>query len=147
MKKQALKNFTMLGLLLVTSALSVHAQSERSKGTKISFSFIVGQKILPPGEYTIEPNRKDSGNIWLVQSSDGHHSALFATMTVRASETQERGKLVFHKYGNQYFLSQIWRSGENGGRELRMSHEERELAKNTFERQTIVLSAGKPDRN
>ena len=60
-------------------------------------------------------------------------------MTVRASETQERGKLVFHKYGDQYFLSQIWRTGENGGRELRMAHKERELAKNVVERETIVL--------
>jgi hypothetical protein len=147
MTKQPLKYFTMLGLLLVTSALSVHAQSERTKATKISFSFIVGQKTLPPGEYTVEPNRKDSDNIWLVQSRDGHVSALFTTMTVRASETQESGKLVFHKYGDQYFLSQIWRAGENGGRELRMAHKERELAKNVVERETIVLSTGKTIRN
>ena len=145
--KNQVKYFALLGLLLVTSALSVHAQPERSKASKISFSFTVGQKTLPPGEYTVEPNRKDSDNVWLVQSRDGRVSALFTTMTVRASETQERGRLVFHKYGDQYFLSQIWRTGERGGRELRMAHKERELAKNTVERETIVLSNGEPNRN
>lgn len=145
--KNQVKYFALLGLLLVTSALSVHAQPERSKASKISFSFTVGQKTLPPGEYTVEPNRKDSDNVWLVQSRDGRVSALFTTMTVRASETQEKGRLVFHKYGDQYFLSQIWITGESGGRELRMAHKERELAKNRVEREKIVLSTGQPNRH
>src|SRR2546423_9237455 len=56
MKKQALKNFTMFSLLLMLTAVSVAAQSERSKITNIPFSFIVGGKTLPAGEYTVEPN-------------------------------------------------------------------------------------------
>ena len=140
MKTQALKNFTMFSLLLMVTAVSVAAQSERSKVTNIPFDFVVGQKTLPAGEYTIEPNRKDSDNVWLVQSRDGHVSALFTTMSVRASEAQEKAKLVFHKYGDQYFLSQIWTPGGNSGRELLMPRLERELAKNAIERQTIVLA-------
>src|SRR6266487_6508063 len=100
MKKQALKNFTMFSLLLMVTAISAAAQSERSKVTNIPFSFIVGEKTLPAGEYTVEPNRRDYGNIWLVQSRDGRTSALFITMSVQASETQEKTKLVFHKYGD-----------------------------------------------
>jgi hypothetical protein len=61
MKKQALKTFTMLNLLMLT-AVSVAAQSERIRVINISFSFIVGDKTLPAGEYTVEPNRKDSDN-------------------------------------------------------------------------------------
>ena len=147
MKKQTLKNFTMLGLVLMLTTVSVCAQSERSKVTNIPFSFIVGQKTLPAGEYTVEPNRKDSHNVWLVQSRDGRTSALFATMPVRASETQEQAKLIFHKYGAQYFLSEIWTPGGNSGRELRMPRLERELAKNAIERQTIVLANHSAGRN
>lgn len=142
MKKHVFRTFTMLGLLLVMTAVSVRAQSERSKVTNISFSFMVGQKTLPAGEYTFEPNRNDSDNVWLVQSSDGRVSALFATMPVRASETQEKAKLVFHKYGDQYFLSQIWTAGDIGGRELPMRRPERELAKNGVKPQTVALTAG-----
>jgi hypothetical protein len=147
MTKQALKNFTMLNLLLILTAVSVAAQSERTTIKNIPFSFIVGGKTLPAGEYTVEPNRRDSNNVWLVQSRDGHASALFTTMSVRASETQEKTKFVFHKYGDQYFLSQIWTLGGNSGRELLMPRLERELAKNTIERQTIVLANGSAHRN
>ena len=140
MRKQALKNFTMLSLVLMLTAVSVCAQSDRSKVTNIPFNFIVGQKTLPAGEYTVEPNKRDSHNVWLVQRRDGRKSALFTTMPVRASETQEKTKLIFHKYGDQYFLSQIWTPGGNSGRELLIPRLERELAKNAIERQTIVLT-------
>ena len=60
-------------------------------------------------------------------------------MPVRANQTQEETKLVFHRYGDQYFLSQIWTVGANSGRELLMPRLERELAKNAkIERQTVV---------
>ena len=147
MKKQALKNVTMLSLLLILTSVSVAAQSERSRITNIPFSFIVGEKTLPAGEYVVQPNRRDSHNVWLVQSKDSHVSALFYTMPLRASDTQEKTKFVFHKYGDQYFLSQIWTAGGNSGRELRVPRLERELARNTIARQTIVVANGPAARN
>ena len=137
----------MLSLLLMLTAVTVSAQSERIRVTNIPFSFIVGQKTLPAGEYTVEPNRKDSDNVWLVQSKEGHASALFTTNTVRVGETQEEAKLVFHKYGGLYFLSQIWTAGDAAGRELLTPRLERQLAKNTIERQMIVLASGPASRN
>ena len=147
MKKQALRTFTMLSLVLMLTAVSVCAQSERSGVLNIPFNFIVGGKTLPAGEYTVEPNRRDYDKVWLVQSRDGRTSALFTTMPVRASETQEKTKFVFHKYGDQYFLSQIWTPGGNSGRELLMPRLERELAKNSVAGQTIVLASAAARKN
>jgi hypothetical protein len=147
MKKQALKTFTMLNLLLILTAVSASAQFQQSKVAKIPFSFIVGGRTLPAGEYTVKPNRRDHDDVWLVQSGDGHASALFTTTPVRSNETQEKTKLAFHKYDDQYFLSQIWTPGGNSGRELLMPRQERELAKNTIKRQTIVLANGPAGRN
>ena len=146
MKKQALKTFTMLSLLLILTAVSVAAQSERNRFRNIPFSFNVGGKTFPAGEYIVGPNRKDYDKVWLVQSLDGHTSALIATISVRASETQEKTKLVFHKYGDQYFLSQIWTAGGNSGRELILPRQERELAK-SIEREKIVLINDSAGRN
>jgi hypothetical protein len=146
MRRQAFRSFTILGLLLVTTAVSVRAQSER-KVTNVPFNFIVGQKSLPAGEYTIEPNRRDSDNVWLIQSKDSHVSVLFTTMSVRADETQEKARFVFNKYGDRYFLSQIWTPGSNSGRELLKPRFERELAMNKIERQTIDLAKGSAGRN
>ena len=145
MKTQTLRRFTVLSFLLILTAVTVSAQSERIS-VITSFSFIVGQKTLPAGEYTVEPNRKDSDNVWLVQSREGHASALFTTSLVRASDAQEETKLVFHNYGGQYFLSQIWTAGGNTGRELLMPRLERQLAKNAIERQIAVLASGPASR-
>jgi len=147
MKKQTLRKFTLLSFLLMLAAVTVSAQSERIRVINIPFSFIVGEKTLPAGEYTVEPNRKDSDNVWLVQSKEGHASALFSTNTVRASETQEEARLVFHRYGGQYFLSQIWTQGETAGRELLIQRLERQLAKDSIERQMMVLASSPASRN
>jgi hypothetical protein len=145
MKNQTLRRFTVLSFLLMLTAVTVSAQSERFR-VITSFSFIVGQKTLPAGEYTVEPNREDSDNVWLVQGKEGHASALFTTNTVRASETQEEAKLVFQKYGDRYFLSQIWTPGGNTGRELLMPRLERQLAKNAIEHRVTVLASGPASR-
>jgi hypothetical protein len=141
MKQRTLSSLTMLSLLLMLTVVTVSAQSESSGVIKIPFNFVIGQKILPAGEYTIRPNRISSKTVWRVQGNDAHAGAFFLTVPVWARETQEKTKLVFHKYGNQYFLSQIWIPGDNSGRELSMPRLERELAKNTPERSKVSLTA------
>ncbi|HZE69665.1 MAG TPA: hypothetical protein VE135_09095 [Pyrinomonadaceae bacterium] len=138
MKKQPLKTLAILGLLLTLTAISVSAQSERR--INIPFNFIVRQKTLPHGEYTVEA-KKNFDKVWLIQSTDNSTCVLVITMPVQASKTPGETKLVFHKYGDQYFLSQIWTTGDNTGRELLMPRLEREFAKGAVKRQPITLTA------
>lgn len=140
MRKQTFRVFTILGALLLT-AMSVHAQSQRSQVTNIPFNFVVGHKTLPAGDYVVKPNRRGSDNAWLVQSTDGHESVLFTTRSIQTSKSQKKTKLIFNKYGDQYFLSQIWLDGNNSGRELVRRKLERELEK-SIARRTTVLSNG-----
>jgi len=142
MSKQTLRNFTMLGLLLVITAASVQSQHHRKTFTNIPFDFIVGDKILPAGEYRLQPNRSDSHTVWLVQSKNCRLSVFFLTRPAQSGEAQETAKLVFHRYGDQYFLSQIWQIGDKSGRELQQPHRERELAQSGAARSTIVLRSG-----
>ncbi|HEX6728749.1 MAG TPA: hypothetical protein VF074_02005, partial [Pyrinomonadaceae bacterium] len=79
--------------------------------------------------------------IWLLQSKDGDLSAFLITTAVQARKTQNRTKLIFNKYGNQHFLSQIWITGNNSGRELVVQRQERELRRNLVA-QRLVLSEG-----
>ena len=141
MKKQAL---TMLNVLLMLTALSISVQSQQRVVINIPFNFIVGQKTLPAGEYGFKRIKKDSETVWLVQSRDCRTSILFMTIPVRAAAMQEETKLIFHRYGGQYFLSQIWTPGDNTGRELLKPRLERELAKNPAEQRTIALIARRP---
>ena len=141
MKKQAL---TMLNVLLMLTALSISVQSQQRVVINIPFNFIVGQKTLPAGEYGFKRIKIDSETVWLVQSRDRRASILFMTIPVRAAAIQEETKLIFHRYGGQYFLSQIWTPGDNTGRELLKPRLERELAKNPAEQRTIALIAHRP---
>src|SRR5207244_6047829 len=50
-------------------------------------------------------------------------------------------QLVFHRYGNRYFLYQIWVRGENRGRELPQTRLERELASNRQPAPVAVLAS------
>src|SRR4030095_3460301 len=120
MKKQTLKTFAMLSLLMAVAAISVVAEASGTAFTRIPFSFTVGNKTLPAGEYIVEPYRKDFNNVWLVQSRDGRSSALVITNSVAAAKTQEKSTLVFKEYDGEYSLSQIWTAGTNSGRELRV---------------------------
>ena len=142
MKRQTLKTLAMLNLLVVVTAISVAAQSSRSKTTSIPFSFTVGEKTLPAGEYTVEPYRRDYSLVWLVKSRDGQSSVLFNTNSVQTARTQKNGKLVFRNYGGQYFLSQIFPAGGNSGRELVVRRPKDVLANNNAEGDTITVPIG-----
>ena len=142
MKKQTLKTVVVLNLLLILTALSAFAQSSRSKVTNIPFSFTVGNKTLPAGQYKIAPYRTGGDTLWLVQSRDGGTSALVTTQSITSAESQDKSKLVFRRYGSQYFLSQIWTAGATAGREVRVSRPKSDLAKNNVERETVVLTVG-----
>lgn len=141
MKKQTLKTVVVLNLLLILTVVSAVARSSR-KVTNVPFSFTVGGKTLPAGEYAIERYQRQSENIWLVQSRDGRSSVLVNTHSVRSYEPQDKGKLVFRRYGSQYFLSQIWSEGATSGRELRVSRSKSDLAKNEGEGETVVVTIG-----
>ena len=140
MTKRTLKIFAMLNLLLVMTAISVVAQSSRST-TNIPFSFTIGDKTLPAGSYSIEPYRRNSDNVWLVQSRDGGTSVLFNTNASR-SQTEKKNVLVFRNRGGQYFLSQIWTGDGNSGRELTLPRTKDELAKNNSASETVIVAIG-----
>lgn len=61
-----------------------------------------------------------------IRDRDGKTSALRLTMGIGRPESPGQNKLVFHKYGQRYFLSEVWtvRAGEALGRQLFKSKEE-----------------------
>jgi hypothetical protein len=89
-----------LASAMIMSLSSASAQG-RSRAT-IPFDFRVGSALLPAGAYDIEST--DSQAIWF-RSLNGHGAAVAQAMTT-SGETKPVVKLVFNRYGNQYFLSE-----------------------------------------
>jgi hypothetical protein len=155
MKKQAFRKLAMLCLFLMLAVASIHAQSNQGLVARIPFEFAFGHQTLPAGTYSVKTFMAN-GALFEVRNEMGGHRALTYTIGVEANRTPEQSMLVFHRYGDKYFLFQIWSAGEIVGRELSKSRAERtiernlsknsakrEQAKNTPELQIVTLIASR----
>jgi hypothetical protein len=116
-----------LGLLLMAS--SALAQSNTQTRVNIPFSFVVGEKTLPAGEYVIRRNKRDSDTTWVIEPKTTGASVVLLTTTDRSTETPEKSTFVFNRYDDVYFLTAFWTAGSNTGREVQMSDREETMAK------------------
>jgi len=130
MKKQILRGFTMLTLIvaiaLVTAVASANGQS-RTVVANIPFDFSVGEKALPSGQYTVKAIGQ-SGDALAIQNQRSAKSAMRLSNSIQKSKASETTKLVFHRYGPRYFLAEVWVSGETTGRQLLKTKEESTIA-------------------
>ena|SRR5262245_17122965 len=134
LKKQAIRAFVLLSLLLSLSAIYGYAQGQTLiRKVKIPFDFSVSDKTLPAGVYTV--TRVNAEKIMLrLSSEDGGESINIITNPVQAKEYPKTGKLIFRRYGETYFLSQVWESDEIQGRQLLKSRTERSVERDLTKR-------------
>jgi hypothetical protein len=127
--------FLGLGLLLAVSA--AQAQEARVKAN-IPFDFVVGDRVMPAGEYIVAP----AGSLGqAISISSSGSSDLALTSACASSGPAKSTKLVFHALAGRYFLSQVWVEGYSQGRQLRTSKSEVQLAKNSDAAKEFVLAA------
>ena len=149
MRKQILKAATMfVGIIALAfaSALAASAQNPRNLVVNIPFDFTVKGKTLPAGEYIISRASTADKTGLMMQRKDGEANAIVLTKPIESSENQRVSRLVFSRYGEHYFLSQVWTAGDMEGRELYKTNRERslevELAKNNAKPETVAIIAG-----
>lgn len=136
MKKQSLRIFLMFGLLSLLAMASAHAQTNTEQRAHISFSFTVGNRTFPAGDYRVLRLNPVSDQAALaIKSMDGRWSVITLTRPIEAARPQEKAKLIFSRYGDQYFLSQVWTPAESRGLELPPARAEKALARNALKRE------------
>ena len=115
----------LLCLLLVGSA------GAQEPGTRIRasipFDFTVKGKTMPAGVYDITRVMDEPVTLLLRNIHDKHDVVVVETEPVRDYSMPRRAELVFNRYGDTYFLSEVFTAGEQTGEELYPSHKEREL--------------------
>ena len=129
------RNAFYAALLLAASACI--AQTKGDVVAVIPFPFVVAGHTLPAGRYIVSPMTQ---NILRIHESMGP-GILVPTNSAQRSVSDNSSKLVFHRYENTYFLSQVWITGIEGGRELRPSSAEREMAAKTLQKGNTVVVA------
>jgi len=137
MKRQILVAFSLLALLMVGS--TAFAQSSKMTAT-VPFDFVVGNKLLPAGQYVMTPLGMGSQALAL-QNVQSKEMATVLVNEIESLHPSSTGKLVFHEYAGEYFLREIWGAGNGRGRELPRTRHEQEMAKAMNSRDVIELGA------
>ena len=124
---------TNFGRLLMTIGFSavlgislMLAQSSAAGKADIPFGFYVRDAALPAGSYTVREAK--SPGIVQIMNNDTGKSILVMAPGNHSGNTAD-SKLVFHKYGDRYFLSELWLDGAAGVDCVSMGKLEREVSK------------------
>ena len=133
---------TLITTCLLFTAASVFGQmrsSQQLMKVNIPFAFGVQDQSLPAGQYlvfTVTPER----SIRIV-SANGKHSAIVNTLPNYAKEPSSNSRLVFHRYGNEYFLAEVWTAGQDVARNPLSSKKAMESASNGERPETFTVVA------
>ena len=123
------KTGVLCAVVLATACVSVQAQSLQYRiRVNIPFDFSIADKKLPAGNYSVGRAIQNSDNTVLsILDGRGHTKEMHMSIPVLSADTKNQATLVFHRYGDEYFLYQVWTAGETTGRQFPKSSAERAL--------------------
>jgi hypothetical protein len=139
------KVLTASMLLFVAAVAAAPSHAQQISKINIPFAFQAGGKTLPAGEYRVMRALQDTAAAQLIQSTDGKTAVVVLTDSVDPKKPDVTQKMVFHRYGREYFLSQIW-TGNGLGRKLWTSKREKEAMRGLDESDVAILFEPQPLR-
>jgi hypothetical protein len=158
------RQLAFLFVLTIFTGLTAYAMEPLQ--ANVPFAFMANNHLFPAGVYRIESAGTSGAIVRInaIESNDGIYSITSRidrlneyevistwhsgppTANDKLVKNGEENKspevcLIFHKYGNQYFLSKVW-NGEEGREFVRSSAEQESMAANAqFEPETVFLAA------
>ena len=123
---------TLFAMILLLGAVSVYSQAENVPFLRVSipFNFTVDNHQLPAGDYIVSESELNPQSVIWLQSTDGQHTTVVHTNQTFMLSPSANAKLIFQHSGSEYFLSQIWTSGQTSGRELVLRERAKEMSRN-----------------
>ena len=100
-----MKRITTIALLAIANFALAGTSFAQSNGVqaKVPFDFTVGKNLLPAGTYTV---KSESNGLLVIKNHDKPLTVLTIAQP-DGNKSPNGGKMIFHKYGDQYFLSEI----------------------------------------
>ena len=130
MAKQIVKGLAMLmvtlGLALASAAVA-NGQSGQRLIAQVPFDFIVAEKALRAGRYDVRYVNGAGDAVAISDTARGNEILRLTHEADTSGQREKNARLVFHRYGNTYFLSQVWMAGESSGRQLPRTGQERAI--------------------
>jgi hypothetical protein len=141
LKKKILSIVAALTLIIPVSIIGFAGLSGRVSAN-IPFDFTVGNKEFKAGRYSVDRLFAGStSDTLIIRSAENSEAANFNVNRV-SGKGKSQARLVFRRYGNQYYLAQIFDGQSTEGFGLLKSKAEREVAK---KRDVITLNAAEPE--
>jgi hypothetical protein len=126
MKKLIISLIVAISIGAASLATTLAAPFTVKIRAEIPFDFMVGKKRLPKGEYVIE-SLGDSGALTIRDARKGR-AVTFNTIKSKPTDSS-KSKLVFNRYGDQYFLARIWDTSSATILKLNKSKTEKRVAR------------------
>jgi hypothetical protein len=139
----------LLTMAFMTAVATANGQSQHKLNALIPFEFIVGDKTLAAGQYEVSAVGITQEAL-AIRGRESNDNVIRLVMTKEPKENKS-ARLVFHRYGNTYFLSEVWEGGGGVGRQLKQSGQERAMqrelsriaANRTVYEEVMILANGR----
>ncbi len=123
-----MKTLNTVMLALGIAALGATGLKAQTAVANIPFEFTVQNATLPAGAYSLAQLNQTSGVLKIMNNDTGK---AITVLTMPSNRTRpETAKIVFHVYGDRYFLSEIRTPSDRQGY-VKPSRTERELQAST----------------
>jgi hypothetical protein len=124
----------------LASVAPVHAQQDVRVTARVPFEFAVGNANLPPDTYRLS---RVNGHQEMLLLRGDRTGAFVRTIQERLARDGAPPSLLFHRYGNQYFLREV-RWEETARLDLPETKAERDAAKGRAAlKETVIIAAGR----
>jgi hypothetical protein len=110
---------------LSLGAVSTHAQQPPRLAVNVPFEFHFGKETLPAGRYYVTDAGIGQHDVKLTGATKSGLALVECPLT---TDKPSDPRLVFHKVGGTYFLSQVW-DGSGQGKQLPVTRQEKQLSR------------------
>ena|ERR1700757_3237018 len=136
------KKMIALTLVLIPVLVAAQLASDQRIVAHVPFEFMVGNKWVPAGECTIQRLDMNNHSTLAIRNVGAKIGLLTSTLPGSSKKAADTYALVFHKYGNQYFLAGVKVAGSRATYEVPKSKAEAELiAQNAAPTEEILLAS------
>ena len=106
----------------------------------IPFDFTVVDKTLPAGNYDVKNLVATGVGFLHIRGTENQEQAGFYAIAVEKTGKLGKPMFVFRRYGDKYFLAEVW-TGVSTGRELPKSYQERQISQFQPKSELIMIAA------
>ena len=141
MKKTVTTIIAAVGLFLTMAVASVSAQTPTGAEVNIPFDFSAGKASLKAGTYVII--RKSDSMLQIRHANEKRTILVNAPLTMGSRDYRAGERLVFNRYGDEYFLTQVWFTADQGKQLLPSNAETsaaRELVKRNLKPERVEIA-------